>query len=121
MFSLQNKKEAIEFFNRATEINPNYSVAFSGKALVLKNLGRYSDAIKNYQKSIQLNPQDAQTYNNLAILYSELEENDEVIQNILREFHFRKYFKSNSIIVIPMFMARYFIVLILFFMLGFVS
>jgi len=63
-------EEAINCFDKAIEINPNYYKAYYNRALALGIKGESDNAIKNYTKTIELNPQYAFAYNNRGNLYS---------------------------------------------------
>src|SRR5438874_13770160 len=43
-------------FKRALELNPSYSLAHSGYASVLSNMGRYQEAIAQAQRARELDP-----------------------------------------------------------------
>ena len=43
---LKNYDEAVKAYDKAIEINPNLSSAYSNKGLVMDDLKRYEDAIK---------------------------------------------------------------------------
>ena len=49
---------AVEYFDKALEIDPNYVEAWNIKAIALLELERYDEAIKCYDKLIELNPKD---------------------------------------------------------------
>ncbi|OPZ89169.1 MAG: photosystem I assembly protein Ycf3 [Firmicutes bacterium ADurb.Bin419] len=51
-----NYSEAIQKFNKAIEINPNYSKYYYSKAVCFSNLGKYNDAIMLYDNALELNP-----------------------------------------------------------------
>jgi tetratricopeptide (TPR) repeat protein len=48
--------EAIECYNQAIKIDPNYCHAINNKGIILDDLGKYSEAIECYNKAIQINP-----------------------------------------------------------------
>ncbi|MBW5397658.1 tetratricopeptide repeat protein, partial [Brachyspira pilosicoli] len=47
IFSLEGKcKEAIVYYNKSIELDPNYSVAYYNRGSVKADLGEYEEAIK---------------------------------------------------------------------------
>ncbi|MDD1715446.1 MAG: tetratricopeptide repeat protein [Methanolinea sp.] len=49
-------REAIECYDRALAIDPDFSVAWSAKGVALHNLGRYDEAITCYDRALSLDP-----------------------------------------------------------------
>ena len=62
-----NKKEdhdkAIENFDKAIQLDPNYARAYSNRGYAWDDKGDYDKAIEDYNKAIQLNPDYARAYN----------------------------------------------------------
>jgi tetratricopeptide (TPR) repeat protein len=58
--------EAIEHFQRASEISPNHPQAYNNLGNVLVWKGRPEDAIANFARAIQIQPDYAEAHNNLA-------------------------------------------------------
>ena len=56
MYNLNKYEEAIECYDKAIQINPNYSNAFNIKGHALYNLNKYEETIECYDKAIQINP-----------------------------------------------------------------
>ena len=50
-------EEAIKAFDKATEINPQYDIAWYEKGIALANSGRYWKAVDAFDKAIEINPQ----------------------------------------------------------------
>jgi tetratricopeptide (TPR) repeat protein len=66
-----NPKDAIEYFNKAARIKPDYSDAYSNRALAKTFLGDFSDAVMiDYDKAISINPKNASFYYNRGIAKS---------------------------------------------------
>lgn len=59
-------QEAVTYFRKATELDPNYSFAYKGLGVALYEQGKYEEAIAADRKAIGLKPDDAETYNNLG-------------------------------------------------------
>ena len=56
LLGLDKSEEAIVWFDKALEVNPNYFFALNNKGLALSNLGRYDEAITSYDKALEINP-----------------------------------------------------------------
>jgi len=54
----------ITFYQKATNLNPNYATPYNGWGVALANQGKYAEAITFYQKATDLNPKFAQAYDN---------------------------------------------------------
>jgi tetratricopeptide (TPR) repeat protein len=61
--------EAIEYLQRAIEINPAYAQAHNNLAAVLVKQGRPTEAIEQFQKAIQIKPDYADAYYNLGCVF----------------------------------------------------
>jgi tetratricopeptide (TPR) repeat protein len=48
--------EAIDAYDRALNINPDYSIVWNNKGVVLSRLGRYEEAIDAYDRALSINP-----------------------------------------------------------------
>ena len=48
--------EAIEKYNKAIELNPNYAIAYAGRGQAYFKLGQYDLAIPDLAKAIELDP-----------------------------------------------------------------
>lgn len=55
-FQSKDYKEAIEYYDKAIEINPDLAVAYNNKAAAEVQLRRYEAALKDYDKAIELAP-----------------------------------------------------------------
>jgi len=51
--------EAVDSFDKAIAINPNYAEAWYQRGVGLHILGHDSDAVSSYDKAIAINPKDA--------------------------------------------------------------
>lgn len=61
-------RAALEWFNRALELQPNHAVAHNNRGLVLQRLGRRDEARAAFEQARQLAPQYDDAYTNLASL-----------------------------------------------------
>ena len=58
--------EAIESYQKAVQLNPNFPEAYNNLGLALHRKNMLDEAIESYQKAVQLNPKYSDAYNNLA-------------------------------------------------------
>ena len=78
---LENFKKASIFYEKAIEINPNFSEAYNNLGIVFKRFGKVQKAISCYKKTIQLQTNHADAHNNLGVVFKELGEIQEAISN----------------------------------------
>jgi tetratricopeptide (TPR) repeat protein len=62
-----NYTGAINYYNKAIAINPNYVVALNNKGLALSGLGNYTGAIKYYDQALAKNPNYVEGLNNKGL------------------------------------------------------
>jgi tetratricopeptide (TPR) repeat protein len=55
-------ESAIEDFNRAIELDPKNSMAYSYRAIAKKSIGRFTEGIEDYTKQIELDPSNIAAY-----------------------------------------------------------
>lgn len=55
--------EAIAYFNKALDVNPNYAFALIGKGIVLVKLGKYGESIQVLDKALSIIPQNVNALN----------------------------------------------------------
>jgi tetratricopeptide (TPR) repeat protein len=70
--SLKDKgkpSEAMEHYDRAIKLNPEYSEAYYSKGAMLYFDGKIEEAIINFEKALELEPKDFRVYNNLGSAY----------------------------------------------------
>ena len=58
--------EAIQAYNKALSIKPDYAEAFNNIGVALKNQGELADAMKAYRKALAIKPDYAQAWSNGA-------------------------------------------------------
>ncbi len=80
----QNKLEiALDEFNRAVEIDPNYGQAYNGLGLVYAALGEDANADANFKKAIQTDPKNSESHNNYGSFLCSRKRYDESIPEFL--------------------------------------
>jgi tetratricopeptide (TPR) repeat protein len=57
-------QEAIEAYDKALKIDPQYKFAWLNKGWALNNLGRYQEAIEAYDKALKIDPKYKSAWNN---------------------------------------------------------
>jgi glycosyltransferase involved in cell wall biosynthesis len=62
------QKEAIAYFEKATQIAPNFAQGHFNYGIALKTSGRFTDAIAAYQQAIALEPNYAEAHQNLGVV-----------------------------------------------------
>ncbi|MFQ6121285.1 MAG: tetratricopeptide repeat protein, partial [Methanosarcinales archaeon] len=62
-------KEAIECYDKALELNPEYAKAYNNRGNAYYYKGELDLAIEDYNKAIKLNPDLAEAYNNRGNAY----------------------------------------------------
>jgi glycosyltransferase involved in cell wall biosynthesis len=63
-----NQREAIAYFEKATQIAPNFAQGYFNYGIALKTSGRFTDAIAAYQQAIALEPNYAEAHQNLGVV-----------------------------------------------------
>jgi tetratricopeptide (TPR) repeat protein len=66
---LQKPKEAIEDFNRAIQLYPEYAALYNNRGNVLLALGAVREAMKDFDRALLLSPGYAAAYSNRASAY----------------------------------------------------
>jgi tetratricopeptide (TPR) repeat protein len=76
--------DALKKFQRATQLDPNYSDAYYNIGSLYYQMKQYEQARDMFQKSVNLNPVDGQAKYNLALSLEKLSRNEEAI-NVLSQ------------------------------------
>lgn len=82
--SLENKgkaedQRAIELYQKAIQIDPEYFEPYNNLGILLNTYGRTQEAIPYYEKARQLKPNHSDTYNNLATAWQALKQYDQAM------------------------------------------
>ena len=64
LMSSEKYIDAIKAYDKAIEINPPDSNAWTNKGLALDNLNKHEEAIKTYEKAIEINPDNSDAWTN---------------------------------------------------------
>jgi len=63
-YELKDYKGALQDYNKAIELNPNYALAYYNRGVAKDKLKDYRRALQDYNKAIELNPNYALAYYN---------------------------------------------------------
>jgi tetratricopeptide (TPR) repeat protein len=74
-------KEAMEHYQKAIQIDPNYAEAQNNLGAALAAEGRFDEAIENYHRAIQIRPNFAYALNNLGMALAARGQFDDAIEN----------------------------------------
>jgi tetratricopeptide (TPR) repeat protein len=75
----QQQKEAIDDFNRAIQLYPEYAAVYNNRGNVLLGLGAAKEALKDFDRALLLAPGYAAAYSNRAGAYMKLGQVDRAI------------------------------------------
>ncbi|CAD8154798.1 unnamed protein product [Paramecium octaurelia] len=76
--AMGNSSEALQYYNKAIEIDENCCYAYINRVLY-DQMGKKDEALLDYNKAIQLDPNDAKSYCNRGILYKEIGHIDQAL------------------------------------------
>ena len=77
---LGNKEKAIECYEKAIEIKPDYALVFNNMGSTYDAKGNKEKAIECYEKAIEIKPDDALAFNNMGSAYDDLGNKDKAIE-----------------------------------------
>jgi tetratricopeptide (TPR) repeat protein len=78
---LNQNERAIEDYNKAIGLNPNYAEAYINRGNAYADLNQNERAIEDYNKAIELNPNYAVAYINRGNAYADLNQNERAIED----------------------------------------
>ena len=73
--------EAVQDYDKAIALNPDYALAYYNRGLACAAMGRLAEAIGDYDKAIALNPDYAEAYENRGIAYARAGRADEALRD----------------------------------------
>jgi tetratricopeptide (TPR) repeat protein len=82
-------EEAIEHYNKAICLAPEYDNAYKNRGIAYTKLGRYQLAIEDYNKAIHLKPDNADVYYNRGIAYTKLGQYQMAIEDYNKAIHLK--------------------------------
>jgi tetratricopeptide (TPR) repeat protein len=72
-------QEALDAYNQALSLDPNYGEAWNNKGNVLYDLGRYEEALEAINKSLSINPDYAFAWNNKGLILQKIGRSQEAL------------------------------------------
>lgn len=76
---LNNKDEALKYFNKALELDENIGRAYIGLAEYYFNIGEYTTSLINYEKAIDLQEGTIDVYFGIAMCYKALKQYEDAL------------------------------------------
>lgn len=64
----KDKLRSMTDFNKAVQLDPNYSFRYAARAFAKQSFGDLDGAVEDYKKAVELDPEDAVAQNNLGML-----------------------------------------------------
>lgn len=75
----ENYKKAVEYYEKAVQIDPAFAFAWDNIGLAYRKLGDYDKALNAYTKSLEIDPYGLMPLQNMAIVYRFKKEYDKAI------------------------------------------
>ncbi|BAZ15623.1 family 2 glycosyl transferase [Calothrix sp. NIES-4071] len=79
-----NLDTAVDFFQQALRLKPEYAKAYYNLGNVLQKQGKLDAAIESYQQALKINPDCAEAYNNLGTVFQQKGKLDAAIESYQR-------------------------------------
>lgn len=76
----ENYEEAIKYYKKAIEIDPNFAFAYDNIGISYRKLGDYNKAIIYYKKSLKIDPNGITPLQNIAVVYQYTKEFEKAIK-----------------------------------------
>jgi tetratricopeptide (TPR) repeat protein len=92
LFDLGNYDDAINEYQMALKITPNYAEAHNGLGKALQQENKYDDAVKQFQAAISIEPNFAEALNNLGIALEHIGQYDDAISDYRKALKLRPEF-----------------------------
>ncbi len=81
LLASNNYQKALESYNKAIAIKPDYYLAWDNRGVSLRKLKRYEEAIESYDKVIAIKPDDYLAWNNRGFSMYNLKRYEEAIKS----------------------------------------
>jgi tetratricopeptide (TPR) repeat protein len=69
LLALERYREAIDDLNAAIEMNPDFALAYWGRARILEKQGKLDEALQDYDTAIRLAPENAEIHTSRGLYY----------------------------------------------------
>ena len=96
-----NYEEAIDFFNKALEINRKNENAWYRKGLALSDIEKYKEALKAYNEAIKINPEHGKAWHNKGIALNNLLKYKKAIRAYNKAISINKVEEINQVHALP--------------------
>ena len=73
--------EALQDYDEAVALYPDYALAYNNRGLVCATMGRMAEAIRDYDKAIELNSDYGEAYVNRGIAYAQSGRDEEALRD----------------------------------------
>ena len=86
----QNFKEALDFYNKAIELNDRSYAAYYNRGISYANLNRHDDSIESFYSALDIDSSDQQIYQELAAQYqnkNDLIMAEKILDSAINKFH----------------------------------
>ncbi len=80
LFKNRQFEEALEAYERALALNPEFKAAWNNKGNTLEELKRHDEALKAYEEALRLDPKYSLAWNNKGSTLNELKRFDEALE-----------------------------------------
>lgn len=92
----KNYQRAMEHYDKAIQIRPDYAMAWNNKGCTLTELGRYDDALKAYGKAIEIKPDHAIAWYNKGRAYSLMGDKENALKNLSKAIELDQKYKEKA-------------------------
>ncbi len=82
-------QEAVQAFNKAIGLKPDYAEAYSNRGNALSDLGQLKEAVESYEKAIQLRPDYADAHSNRGNALHKLGRLEDAVESCEKAIQFR--------------------------------
>lgn len=80
----QKREDAINFFSKAIDINPQNSKGYINRGLVYEQIDEFKLAIEDYSRLLELNPSDNMGYIRRGVCWSKIKEHEKAIEDFTK-------------------------------------
>jgi len=87
LFQLEKYSEAVQSFQQALAVNPEYWQAYNHLGMALERLGRNEEALAAYRKAVELKQDYQAAWINLSNAYSLLGQTAQAAQALKKSFY----------------------------------
>ena len=82
-YSEGDNQKKIEYYSRAIELDPEYTLAYVNRATIHIYMGNYQDALQDYSKAIDIQPDHAMALCNRGYLFARLDMVDKAMDDFI--------------------------------------